>query len=346
MVRSRFAAQMELLNTELIVMGTLCENALEHVMQALQEDNDALNREIIILGKRTEEKEREVENICINLLLKQQPVASDLRQISAALKMITDLSRIGEQAGNIAEILGKAEFGRDYDTTLLQQMATAAKKMVSTSLDAFVKGDLRLAQQVERDDDVVDELFSRAKKELIQVIRSTQDSGEQAIDYLMIAKYFEKIGDHAVNISQWVLFMITGAHEEDTVHELIRAYYIRLWYCGRRFHCDIGRNSGTYLRSSVDGTYPQQRRNGCRGGERSWQCRTKRHVCRFDYSDCVLPYIDFDRNRRKILYADGQDAGVLYYRCFAAVADLCADDGFLAPEAYGIGKTDIGRPLF
>ena len=97
MVRSRFAAQMELLNTELIVMGTLCENALEHVMQALQEDNDALNREIIILGKRTEEKEREVENICINLLLKQQPVASDLRQISAALKMITDLSRIGEQ---------------------------------------------------------------------------------------------------------------------------------------------------------------------------------------------------------------------------------------------------------
>ena len=166
MVRSRFAAQMELLNTELIVMGTLCENALEHVMQALQEDNDALNREIIILGK--------------------------------------------------------AEFGRDYDTTLLQQMATAAKKMVSTSLDAFVKGDLRLAQQVERDDDVVDELFSRAKKELIQVISSTQDSGEQAIDYLMIAKYFEKIGDHAVNISQWVLFMITGAHEEDTVHDLLR----------------------------------------------------------------------------------------------------------------------------
>ena len=197
MVRSRFAAQMELLNTELIVMGTLCENALEHVIQALQEHNDALNREIIILGKRTEEKEREVENICINLLLKQQPVASDLRQISAALKMITD-------------------------TTLLQQMATAAKKMVSTSLDAFVKGDLRLAQQVERDDDVVDELFSRAKKELIQVIRSTQDSGEQAIDYLMIAKYFEKIGDHAVNISQWVLFMITGAHEEDTVHDLLR----------------------------------------------------------------------------------------------------------------------------
>jgi len=130
------------------------------------------------------------------------------------------------------------------------------------------------------------------------------------------------------------------------IEKVNRAYYIRLWYCGRRFHCDIGRNSGTYLRSSVDGTYPQQRRNGCRGGERSWQCRTKRHVCRFDYSDCVLPYIDFDRNRRKILYADGQDAGVLYYRCFAAVADLCADDGFLAPEAYGIGKTDIGRPLF
>lgn len=111
MVRSRFAAQMELLNTELIVMGTLCENALEHVMQALQEDNDALNREIIILGKRTEEKEREVENICINLLLKQQPVASDLRQISASLKMITDLSRIGEQSAILPRSLAKPALG-------------------------------------------------------------------------------------------------------------------------------------------------------------------------------------------------------------------------------------------
>ena len=124
MVRSRFAAQMELLNTELIVMGTLCENALEHVTQALQEDNDALNREIVILGKRTEEKEREVENICINLLLKQQPVASDLRQISAALKMITDLSRIGEQAGNVADLFFKQflKHGAFLDTEVAKML--------------------------------------------------------------------------------------------------------------------------------------------------------------------------------------------------------------------------------
>lgn len=222
MVRSRFEAQMEILSTELIVMGTLCEKSLELVLKALNEDEPTLNREIIILGKKTEEKEREIENICINLLLKQQPVASDLRQISASLKMITDLSRIGEQAGNIADILSKASFEDGYDKTILRQMAMASKKMVSTSLDALVKGDLRLAQQVERDDDVVDELFCKAKKELIHIIRTNEDSGEQAIDYLMIAKYFEKIGDHAVNISQWVLFMITGAHEEESTYDILR----------------------------------------------------------------------------------------------------------------------------
>ena len=221
-MKIRMDRQLAQLNRELTEMGALCEDAIAAAGKALMEDDRELAKKVAPIERDIDRKERAIETLCLNLLLKQQPVASDLRQISAALKMITDLSRIGEQAGNIAEILGKAEFGRDYDTTLLQQMATAAKKMVSTSLDAFVKGDLRLAQQVERDDDVVDELFSRAKKELIQVIRSTQDSGEQAIDYLMIAKYFEKIGDHAVNISQWVLFMITGAHEEDTVHDLLR----------------------------------------------------------------------------------------------------------------------------
>ena len=137
MVRSRFAAQMELLNTELIVMGTLCENALEHVMQALQEDNDALNREIVILGKRTEEKEREVENICINLLLKQQPVASDLRQISAALKMITDMERIGDQAEDIAEIIAFLEDRQAENDAVFREMARAVIQMVTESVDAY-----------------------------------------------------------------------------------------------------------------------------------------------------------------------------------------------------------------
>lgn len=222
MVRSRFMAQMEQLNTELIVMGTLCENALEKVANALDNPTDEVSRDIIILSKKTEEKERELENICINLLLKQQPVASDLRQISSALKIVTDMRRIGEVAGNIAEILSQDTIRMDYDTSILKQMASVTKKMVSNTLDAFVKNDIRTAQQVERDDDQVDELFAQSKRELIQIIRNSQDSGEQAIDYLMIAKYFEKVGDHAVNISQWVLFMITGTLEEDKVHDILR----------------------------------------------------------------------------------------------------------------------------
>lgn len=192
MVRSRFMAQMEQLNTELIVMGTLCENALEKVANALENPTDEVSRDIIILSKKTEEKERELENICINLLLKQQPVASDLRQISSALKMVTDMRRIGEVAGNIAEILSQDNLRMDYDTSILKKMAAATKKMVSNTLDAFVKSDIRTAQQVERDDDQVDELFAQSKHELIQIIRNSQDSGEQAIDYLMIAKYLKK----------------------------------------------------------------------------------------------------------------------------------------------------------
>ena len=203
-------------------MGTLCENALEKVANALDNPTDEVSRDIIILSKKTEEKERELENICINLLLKQQPVASDLRQISSALKIVTDLRRIGEVAGNIAEILSQDTLRMDYDTSILKQMAAVTKKMVSNTLDAFVKNDIRTAQQVERDDDQVDELFAQSKRELIQIIRNSQDSGEQAIDYLMIAKYFEKVGDHAVNISQWVLFMITGTLEEDKVHDILR----------------------------------------------------------------------------------------------------------------------------
>ena len=214
MVRSRFMAQMEQLNTELIVMGTLCENALEKVANALENPTDEVSRDIIILSKKTEEKERELENICINLLLKQQPVASDLRQISSALKMVTDMRRIGEVAGNIAEILSQDNLRMDYDTSILKKMAAATKKMVSNTLDAFVKSDIRTAQQVERDDDQVDELFAQSKHELIQIIRNSQDSGEQAIDYLMIAKYFERIGDHAVNVAQWVIFSVTGTHKE------------------------------------------------------------------------------------------------------------------------------------
>ena len=206
---------MELLNTELIVMGTLCENALEHVMQALQEDNDALNREIIILGKRTEEKEREVENICINLLLKQQPVASDLRQISAALKMITDMERVGDQASDIAEISRYIiESGMSINDDI-RKMAKEAIKMVTDSVDSFVKKDLELARKVIAYDDVVDEWFAKLKSDVIEMIAKDSTNGEYYIDIIMIAKYLERIGDHATNIAEWVEYSITGVRSKN-----------------------------------------------------------------------------------------------------------------------------------
>ena len=215
MMRSRFAEQIEQLNTELILMGSLCEDSLVKLGETLAAKDSRLLNEIKLLGRHIEEKEREIENICISLLLKQQPVASDLRRISAALKLITDLRRIGEQTANIAEILKQDEFPGSYDTTLLKSMAKAAQDMLSGCLDAFVDKDKNKALQVCHDDDVVDELFAKSKRELIKSIRATQDSGEAAVDYLMAAKYFEKICDHTVNIAEWIVYMITGEHKEE-----------------------------------------------------------------------------------------------------------------------------------
>lgn len=211
MVRSRFMAQMEQLNTELIVMGTLCENALEKVANALDNPTDEVSRDIIILSKKTEEKERELENICINLLLKQQPVASDLRQISSALKMVTDMERIGDHATDISElaiVLSKKPYVKKLDH--IEEMAKETMVMLIQSLEAFVEKDLDKAQKVIAHDDVVDDLFEKVKKELIALIRVHADEGEQAVDLLMVTKYFERIGDHATNIAEWVIFSITG----------------------------------------------------------------------------------------------------------------------------------------
>lgn len=211
MVRSRFMAQMEQLNTELIVMGTLCENALEKVANALENPTDEVSRDIIILSKKTEEKERELENICINLLLKQQPVASDLRQISSALKMVTDMERIGDHATDISElaiVLSKKTYVKKLDH--IEEMAKETMVMLIQSLEAFVEKDLDKAQKVIAHDDVVDDLFEKVKKELIALIRDHADEGEQAVDLLMVTKYFERIGDHATNIAEWVIFSITG----------------------------------------------------------------------------------------------------------------------------------------
>ena len=213
-MRNRFDAQLALLNEELLAMGALIERAIDDAAAALRgQDAEAAN-EAIALGDEIDQKEREIETLCLKLLLQQQPVARDLRLISAALKMITDMERIGDQAEDISELVLYLA-GAPYVKALehLPEMAEAAISMVHGSLDAFVKKDLALAREVIVQDDVIDGLFDVVKAELIALIRSDAENGEQAIDLLMITKYFERIGDHAQNIAEWVEYSITGMHK-------------------------------------------------------------------------------------------------------------------------------------
>lgn len=215
-MRNKFDAQLAKLNNELIEMGTLIEDAINNATDALINQNVQLAKKVIEDENEIDEKEKEIESLCLKLLLQQQPVASDLRVISSALKMITDMERIGDHAEDISEItlcLKNDEYIKKL--THIPKMAKATIKMLNESIDAFVKKDLELAQSVIKYDDVVDELFCTIKKELIDLIREDAQKGEQAIDLIMIAKYFERIGDHAVNIAEWVLFTITGNHKNN-----------------------------------------------------------------------------------------------------------------------------------
>ena len=212
-MRSKFDEQLSLLNRELIEMGALCEEVIERSSTALLTGNTALAQTVAPLDGEIDRKERAVESLCLKLLLQQQPVARDLRQISAALKMITDMERIGDQAEDIAEIIGFLKGRTGADCAYIGEMAAATIKMVTESVDAFVKRDLALAQAVSAYDDVVDDLFSKVKGSLIEMIRAHPADGEYAVDLLMIAKYFERIGDHAVNIAEWVEFSVTGNHK-------------------------------------------------------------------------------------------------------------------------------------
>ena len=210
-MRNRFDEQLEKLNTELIEMGALCEEAIGSAERALAEKNKALIKHTFDIEEEIDRKEHEIESLCLKLLLMQQPVARDLRLISAALKMITDMERIGDQARDIAEITGFANVaGREMAD--IKKMADATGKMVTSSIEAFVRRELSIAQEVIASDDVVDGLFNTVKGELIQLINDDIKNGEYAMDMLMIAKYLERIGDHAVNIAEWVEFAITGAH--------------------------------------------------------------------------------------------------------------------------------------
>jgi len=198
----------------MIEMGALCEEIITKVLLALKQEDGHLLNEIAVLGAEIDQKERTIETLCLKLLLQQQPVAGDLRQISAALKMITDMERIGDQAEDIAEIIPFVENRPALADSLLHEMARASIDMVTQSVDAFVDKDTDLAEKVVADDDVVDHYFTQVKQALVAEIVENPKAGECSADLLMIAKYFERIGDHAANIAEWVMFSVTGVHKE------------------------------------------------------------------------------------------------------------------------------------
>lgn len=213
-MRSKFDEQLALLHREMITMGSLCENAIAMSAKALDEGDPQLADTIYECAARIDQEERDIEAMCMRLLLQQQPVAGDLREISSALKMVTDMERIGDNSGDIAEIVTMKNITRGHDKMQIQDMAAAAIKMVTESIDAFVKKDAQLARSVIAYDDVVDGHFNRIKNALIESLRRHDADGEYALDLLMTAKYYERMGDHAVNIAEWVLFSILGRHPE------------------------------------------------------------------------------------------------------------------------------------
>lgn len=214
-MRNRFDEQLNNLNNELITMGALCEDAISSAVKLLVDNNLKMKETVYETDKQIDQKEREIETLCMKLLMQQQPVASDLRTISSALKMISDMERIGDQASDIAEIAEYANGCGMQSETHIADMARATIKMVTDSIDSFVKKDVELASAVIVHDNTVDDLFDKVKGELITAIENKAANAEALIDLLMIAKYFERIGDHAENIAEWVIYSITGKHIED-----------------------------------------------------------------------------------------------------------------------------------
>ena len=213
-MRNQFDRQLNTLNGELIQMGYMVEQAIEHAIEAMVHQDAEKARQNMEFDSEVDQQEKDIETLCMKLLMKQQPVARDLRLISAALKMITDMERIGDQASDIAEIIGFLNGRIGTDAQYICQMAVAAMRMVTESVEAYVKRDVAMAEATIQHDDVVDDLFLKVKESLIQMISENPKDGEYALDLLMIAKYFERIGDHATNIAEWVVFSVTGVHEQ------------------------------------------------------------------------------------------------------------------------------------
>lgn len=214
-MRNRFDEEMNRLHTMMIEMGALCESSIASAVKALLENDTTNARRATQLEGEINEKEREIEALCMKLLLRQQPVAKDFRQVSSALKMITDMERIGDQAEDIAEIAMLGNVTAGDNSLTIKEMTMAAIGMVTESINAYVDQDTDLAHKVIAADDVVDDLFDKAKREMAVMLASDPSGAEGIIDLLMVAKYLERIGDHAVNVAEWVIYAVTGTHYKD-----------------------------------------------------------------------------------------------------------------------------------
>ena len=213
-MRNHFNNQLAQLNRELVQLGGLCEDIIEIVARALTDWENDLIKRVATLGAEIDESERSIETLCLKLLLQQQPVARDLRQISAAMKMITDMERIGDQAEDIAEIITHLNCRVERESVQIREMAEATMQMVREAVESYVCQDLDLAHKVMGHDDIVDDYFIKVRTSLIDIIAANPADGEYALDLLMIAKYCERIGDHCTNIAEWVEFSVTGVHKD------------------------------------------------------------------------------------------------------------------------------------
>lgn len=207
--------EIQTLHKEVILMGTLCENAISSATEALLHNNKEKAEDAIRLEEEINEKERKIEDLCLTFLLKQHPVAKDLRKISATLKMLTDLERIGDQARDIAEIVQENDLSKHCESSHIIDLAQATTTMVNTIISAYVKNDMMLCEQVIVSDSIVDNLFDTMKHDIVEIVKQSTDDVENALFLLMVAKYYERIGDHATNIAEWVEFSITGKHRND-----------------------------------------------------------------------------------------------------------------------------------
>ena len=216
-MKNRFDEQVEVLNTQMIEMGALIETTIEGACDALQTADLAKARTIIEADSVVDRKEREIESLCLRMLLTRQPVAHDLRVVSSALKMITDMERIGDHAADISEIVTMMDYTAAMQPEHFGAMSKAAIEMVHRAVDAYVHQDVALARDVITSDDIVDDLFTSVKHELTELLAADASRGSEALDLLMIAKYFERIGDHATNIAEWVEYSVTALYKGEVL---------------------------------------------------------------------------------------------------------------------------------